>query len=346
MGEMHGRGTWTSGDRLETYSGQFVNNRRHGQGVLRTRSGATYNGQFENHKMNGHGCYLQENAVFAEGQFRDNSLQGSGVCSWHKLATYDGLWRDGRPEGVGRYIAFNKSYGYDGVVSSGIIQYSVGQLKMEVTAPPAAAAASASAAAPDDKKAAADKKKKAPAASAKSTKGGKEEAVVITATVAPGACLGELVLLLLPASASASAPNPGSANTIPNPEELCRHIRLTLRPLAASSMGAGDSAAPQGRPLWLRRPSAEDAALAWSRFPVRSVRFVNGVHAADPGRRVGGAALLFEPDEGGVVGCRVGGGSGGSSGGGEEVAVVVAAQEIGGAGGHWTFVVDVRLQQM
>ena len=74
------------------YRGQFVENRKNGQGVVRTSTG-TYDGKFENDEFNGKGCFLWENKKKAYiGNFEKNKMHGDGKIIYQTGQVVEGKW--------------------------------------------------------------------------------------------------------------------------------------------------------------------------------------------------------------------------------------------------------------
>eukprot|EP00756_Hemistasia_phaeocysticola_P023471 Hpha_TRINITY_DN15896_c2_g13::TRINITY_DN15896_c2_g13_i1::g.191952::m.191952 len=102
------RGRLTGQGRRETskcvYTGEFVNGKFHGQGVLKDMiRGTLYEGEFVDGRKEGHGTFREEYFEY-KGSFRNNVKEGFGIQTCiepGKEATYEGEWRAGRRCGQG-----------------------------------------------------------------------------------------------------------------------------------------------------------------------------------------------------------------------------------------------------
>ncbi len=259
-----------------------------------------------------------------EGSFKAGLLNGFNKCSWHKLSSYHGNWVDGLPHGFGVYSTFNRSYAYAGAMSRGLVAYKVNQFKLEIV-PPTLPANLPAADAKNDKK-------KKPAPSTKNAKA-KEEVVVIGATVAPGNALGELVVLLPPEPV---VDNNQSQHQLPNPNELCRHIRVSVRAFNPLNGEIGEK-----KMIWLKRNTPEDIASEWHRFPVNSCAVVNGINKKDVRNTLfsnqENRKIVFSKEESsGLICCSAGNDHG-------DVCLAVKPSSLHGANEQITYVVDFKL---
>ncbi len=119
-GEMTGRGVWSNSMTNESYDGDFLCNKRHGRGTLRTKSGDIYDGEFRSHKFNGRGAYLKEGKFVIDGQFKDGIVDGFARITWHMIGGYDGFWRDGTiNSSTGFFAAADGTYLYAGGFADG-----------------------------------------------------------------------------------------------------------------------------------------------------------------------------------------------------------------------------------
>jgi hypothetical protein len=86
----------------EIYDGDWKDNRRQGEGVLRLADGTVYRGHFENHKRNGHGEYAWSDGRSYVGEWQDNRIQGRGTMTYANGDAYSGDFVDGKRHGQGR----------------------------------------------------------------------------------------------------------------------------------------------------------------------------------------------------------------------------------------------------
>jgi hypothetical protein len=280
-GEMHGKGVWISADSQEKYEGDFKDNKRDGKGQLNLHNGDTYNGSFSLHKYHGEGVYLKENCFFISSEFKKGMMDGKCSVKWHKLASFDGLCVDDVFSGHGHFVLLDGTFEYEG-------SYLGGRPEKAPTSIGVTVDRSAVQVETDPKK---DKKKK-PA--------GKKGAVEVepVGVVPAGQDLGQVVVTLQYASACTTPT--GSTSTgepaveavfepilISNGQELRRQMHVRLRayiPPAPLAKGAPpqppnpDAEMGDVLPMWRRRLTAEERSTAWERFPLHSLRFVNGIN--------------------------------------------------------------------
>uniref|UniRef100_A0A665WCY8 MORN repeat containing 2 n=1 Tax=Echeneis naucrates TaxID=173247 RepID=A0A665WCY8_ECHNA len=74
----NGVGKHTSANGI-IYTGEWLEDRMHGQGTLRYPSGALYEGQFKDNTYHGTGTYTFPNGSSYKGQFHMNRLEGDGA---------------------------------------------------------------------------------------------------------------------------------------------------------------------------------------------------------------------------------------------------------------------------
>jgi ankyrin repeat protein len=84
-----------------TYSGQFRNGKRFGQGKLVRPGGFTYEGEWKNDMMSGTGTLHQNNGDVYHGSFSFDLKSGHGVQHFHDGSEYDGEWKGNTMSGVG-----------------------------------------------------------------------------------------------------------------------------------------------------------------------------------------------------------------------------------------------------
>ena len=85
------------------YSGDFVNGKPNGNGIIVFTNGTKYNGAFVNGYYHGNGCY-RSNADFTyEGSFKLNKFEGQGKCAWQSGSKYQGEFKADKFDGIGEY---------------------------------------------------------------------------------------------------------------------------------------------------------------------------------------------------------------------------------------------------
>jgi hypothetical protein len=84
--------TWQGG---AVYSGQFVNGKMHGKGIINFKTGNWYNGDWEMGKISGQGTYYNAKSnKFDTGQFKNGIRTGYGVTKWNDEVRYEGTWNE------------------------------------------------------------------------------------------------------------------------------------------------------------------------------------------------------------------------------------------------------------
>jgi hypothetical protein len=76
-GKKNGHGTFTHAE--YTYEGEWVNDQRHGKGVLSYTNGKVYEGEFRNGQKHGKGRVTYPNGDVYEGDWENGLRQGQGV---------------------------------------------------------------------------------------------------------------------------------------------------------------------------------------------------------------------------------------------------------------------------
>lgn len=100
-GKRHGKGTWSSD--TESYSGQWKEDCRDGEGKQTWKDGRIYQGQFKGGKLHGHGkmeWHMHNGLMVYEGQYVDDLKDGKGRYVWPDGRVYDGGWRKGMRDGA------------------------------------------------------------------------------------------------------------------------------------------------------------------------------------------------------------------------------------------------------
>ena len=131
-GEMHGIGEWSNNNILEVYSGDFVHNKRQGQGKLSTRT-FRYSGEFLNHRFHGKGelVTLETGAVYS-GDFVNGVATGIGRLITGNFI-FEGQFVAGEPSGIGEGYCRQSGYSIKGDWISG--RPLISSSSMNITAP-------------------------------------------------------------------------------------------------------------------------------------------------------------------------------------------------------------------
>lgn len=92
-------GTWTSGSggmEVETYVGEWRDNKLNGEGIATFPNGYKYVGVFKDHKYNGYGTLTFPNGEKYVGEFKDDEPHGDGIYYNADGSIYEqGLYKDG-----------------------------------------------------------------------------------------------------------------------------------------------------------------------------------------------------------------------------------------------------------
>jgi mono/diheme cytochrome c family protein/uncharacterized OB-fold protein len=108
--KLNGYGLVTFRDSLNTYEGEILNDKKHGQGVTTWGGGQwkgdRYEGQYKDNKMNGKGVYISANGDRYEGEWKDDK-KSKGIMTWTNGDRYEGQYKDGKKHGQGVYIKAN-----------------------------------------------------------------------------------------------------------------------------------------------------------------------------------------------------------------------------------------------
>lgn len=84
-----------------TYTGQWLGEVRHGQGVLRTAQGQVYFGDIRNNIAHGSGMAKEENGAVYRGQWNGGMRHGHGKLICEDGSTYEGAWHEDKQHGEG-----------------------------------------------------------------------------------------------------------------------------------------------------------------------------------------------------------------------------------------------------
>jgi hypothetical protein len=84
-----------------TFTGNLVNNKRQGLGVMVTTKGYRNEGQWDNDGATGLGSSVDANGDHYDGEWRNGDRHGRGVYSWASGQKFEGEYRDGARNGLG-----------------------------------------------------------------------------------------------------------------------------------------------------------------------------------------------------------------------------------------------------
>jgi len=85
--------------------GEYVNNRRQGQGVFYYPDGSKYEGSWFEDLRSGSGTYTYANGDSYQGKWANNVRDGEGVYTYSATGSqYAGIWCKGRRHGNGQLI--------------------------------------------------------------------------------------------------------------------------------------------------------------------------------------------------------------------------------------------------
>jgi len=94
------------------YEGEFKNDIKHGNGLIKFNNGEIYEGQLTEDKITGVGKYTWKNKHTYEGDFIDAKMHGKGTYKWPDGSEYFGDYVNNIKEGMvilnGQMVAFIK----------------------------------------------------------------------------------------------------------------------------------------------------------------------------------------------------------------------------------------------
>ena len=95
-GQRNGQGTMTYADG-DTYTGEWKDGKPNGQGTITYTDGGTYTGEFKDGKRNGQGTMTFANGNKYTGEYKDGKPSGQGTVTLPDGGTYTGKFKDGEP---------------------------------------------------------------------------------------------------------------------------------------------------------------------------------------------------------------------------------------------------------
>ncbi len=100
----HGTGTYVYSNKYFTYTGEWVNGVKHGQGTLTMGDGSTYEGTFVDGEITGQGLRRWPDGSTYSGQFRRGEFCGEGIYRGLNGETYEGEFLDNKRHGEGELV--------------------------------------------------------------------------------------------------------------------------------------------------------------------------------------------------------------------------------------------------
>ncbi len=82
-------------DNGDIYTGEFLNGKKHGHGVLKTQSNRTYDGEWEYDLPHGFGINTFPNGKIYRGEYKEGKPFGEGQWIYSDGSTYTGKWING-----------------------------------------------------------------------------------------------------------------------------------------------------------------------------------------------------------------------------------------------------------
>jgi hypothetical protein len=104
------------------YFGQFENDLINGQGTMTWPDGGKYVGPFVDDWQNGQGTFYYPDGTIYYGEFQDGIIHGEGTMTWSDGTRYIGEFKDDQRTGSG-IVFFTDGSSEEGVYKDGIFQY-------------------------------------------------------------------------------------------------------------------------------------------------------------------------------------------------------------------------------
>lgn len=96
------------------YQGNFVDDKRNGEGVIVYKNGDQYEGEWINDKRHGEGTIYYSDGRRYKGNWVEDKIQGEGGMMYPDGSTYVGTWADGKRQGEGVLFDRNRREVYRG----------------------------------------------------------------------------------------------------------------------------------------------------------------------------------------------------------------------------------------
>mmetsp|Transcript_22364 Transcript_22364/g.40257 ORF Transcript_22364/g.40257 Transcript_22364/m.40257 type:complete len:210 (+) Transcript_22364:81-710(+) len=104
-GKRQGHGTYKSP--VETYIGQWQDDKQHGAGKHTWSDGRAYEGQYVAGRFSGEGKMVwttDKGIMVYEGQYQDDVKHGHGKFTWPNGNIYEGGWQGGKRHGKAKFL--------------------------------------------------------------------------------------------------------------------------------------------------------------------------------------------------------------------------------------------------
>ena len=95
------------------YIGEFLNNKKNGNGISILKNGTRYEGSFKNNKHDGYGKLIQIDGEIFAGEWKEGKIEGNGIRYHNNGDKYIGNYKNNLKHGKGNYI-FSNGNSYDG----------------------------------------------------------------------------------------------------------------------------------------------------------------------------------------------------------------------------------------
>lgn len=102
-GKQHGFIKMTTHKDCESFEGEMINNKKHGQGK-EVKKGDSYDGMFESNKRHGEGLMKFANGDSYAGNWVEDKMQGFGIFNAASGDNYEGDFQNGKRTGTGTMI--------------------------------------------------------------------------------------------------------------------------------------------------------------------------------------------------------------------------------------------------
>ena len=92
---------------LIKYEGDFVNDRKEGNGIALYSNGDKYEGEWKNNKQYGKGIVMYSTGGRYEGEWANGKFNGLGIYYLRNGEKYEGKFKDNRYNGYGKFYHLN-----------------------------------------------------------------------------------------------------------------------------------------------------------------------------------------------------------------------------------------------
>ena len=115
----HGKGVMKYGYKESVYDGAWLNGKRNGFGILKWPNGDSYTGQWKDDKYHGEGTYSTVNGFTCKGLWEKGKMNGNGEEKFADGNSYVGEFKNDRRDGHGTYTLANGALAYEGGFKNG-----------------------------------------------------------------------------------------------------------------------------------------------------------------------------------------------------------------------------------